>query len=256
MSKDWKSQIVASPASHTAWTQAQIMNNYLPLGVHCCELYPFWTAAAPDPNANPSVYTSAASERDFRFPIFHLPGVDQQLNKSLSPNAAGIRYGKRLGVDYAMLRGINREIVQYAYAQLKPVAEQEGVKLAIKNHSESNLEGLNHFRILLDEINDPDLKIAIDLGQYYLAAVDARQVVEFFKNRIDIVYLSDKRGAATVPLGLGDIDLKAVFRHLGQINFSGYFVLMMDVRPVERAMEAVKLSLQYLEKELIPLMVQ
>jgi sugar phosphate isomerase/epimerase len=130
-----------------------------------------------------------------------------------------------------------------ALAALIPVAEEEGVQLALEPmHPQcakewTILTSLDDALRVIEELDHPQLKLVVDT--YQLAEEpDVPQQIAACGDRIGIVHLADARANISVeqnrcPLGKGKVDFDSIFAALSQIDYRGYLDLELFGEDVE-----------------------
>jgi sugar phosphate isomerase/epimerase len=130
-----------------------------------------------------------------------------------------------------------------ALAALIPVAEEEGVQLALEPmHPQcakdwTILTSLDDALRVIEELDHPQLKLVVDT--YQLAEEpDVPEQIVACGDRIGIVHLGDARANISVeqnrcPLGKGKVDFDSIFAALTQIDYRGYLDLELFGEDVE-----------------------
>ncbi|MCX6007653.1 MAG: TIM barrel protein, partial [Chloroflexi bacterium] len=104
-----------------------------------------------------------------------------------------------------------------------PVAEETGIEI----HLESSLAP-NRFAELLCRLPHPMLKVNYDSGNSSSLGYFPRDEFSAYGARVGSVHIKDRiRGGSTVPLGMGDADLTALFDCLQAVGYSGDFILQV-----------------------------
>ncbi len=136
-----------------------------------------------------------------------------------------------------------RRLLTGGLAALIPVAEEEGVQLALEPmHLQcakdwTILTSLDETLQLIDEFNHPQLKLVVDT--YQLAEEsNAAQKILACGSRVGIVHLADARATISAeqnrcPLGMGKVDFEQIFDALAQIGYQGYLDLELFGEDVE-----------------------
>ena len=136
-----------------------------------------------------------------------------------------------------------RRLLTGGLAALIPVAEEEGVQLAVEPmHPRcakdwTILTSLDDARELIDDLGHPQLKLVVDT--YQLAEeLDTPDRILACGDQIGIVHLADARGNISreqnrCPLGMGKVDFDSIFAALAQIGYQGYLDLELFGQDVE-----------------------
>ena len=104
-----------------------------------------------------------------------------------------------------------------------PGAEEAGLEL----HLETSL-GPDRFAELLARLPEGTVKVNYDIGNSASLGYEPRAEFAAYGDRVGSVHIKDRiKGGGTVPLGLGDADLPAVFECLRTLDYAGDFVLQV-----------------------------
>jgi hexulose-6-phosphate isomerase len=104
-----------------------------------------------------------------------------------------------------------------------PVLEETGVEL----HLETSLSP-HRFAQLLARLPHPMLKVNYDSGNSASLGYDPADEFAAYGARVGSVHIKDRvNGGGTVPLGSGDTNFRALFECLGELGYSGDFVLQV-----------------------------
>jgi hexulose-6-phosphate isomerase len=104
-----------------------------------------------------------------------------------------------------------------------PLAEKLGVEL----HLETALNPTD-FAALLARIQHPMVKVNYDSGNSSSLGYKPREEFAAYGDRIGSVHIKDRIfGGATVPLGTGNADFKALVESLRAVKYSGDYILQV-----------------------------
>jgi hexulose-6-phosphate isomerase len=108
-----------------------------------------------------------------------------------------------------------------------PDVEETGVEL----HLETSLSPAR-FAELLTRLPQAAIKVNYDSGNSASLGYHPREEFAAYGARVGSVHIKDRvRGGATVPLGTGHTDFKALFGCLKEIGYRGDFVLQVARGP-------------------------
>ena len=136
-----------------------------------------------------------------------------------------------------------RRLLTGGLEALLPVAEEEGVQLAVEPmhprcaRDWTILTSLEDASRLVDSLGHPLVKLVVDT--YQLAeALDAGQQIAACGERIAVVHLADTRVGVLpeqnrCPLGKGHVDFDSIFDALKQIRYQGFLDLELFGEDVE-----------------------
>ena len=108
-------------------------------------------------------------------------------------------------------------------------AAREGVMLSIEP-VEGHLLTCRDTIEVVREINSPFLTIYPDPANIKSLGFDPIEDLEYAKGVITAVHMRDSLPGiydATIPFGTGDLDFDGVFRKLGELRYSGPFIVEM-----------------------------
>jgi sugar phosphate isomerase/epimerase len=133
-------------------------------------------------------------------------------------SATGVARGKEGGLDsiLAVLR------------ELMPVAEEKDVLVSLENHAGNNLENLDDYARILEEIPSSHLGITMDTGHFDAAGVSLDELIERFFDRINHIHLKENRGFGIkdfVRFGEGSTENERIVEKMISLGYSGYLVI-------------------------------
>lgn len=109
--------------------------------------------------------------------------------------------------------------------QLLDALPDPNATIHLRNAEGSPLEQLADLRRALGAAANPRCRVALDVGAAYAAAVNPRDVLAEFAERIEVVYLSDRKGRTPVPLGTGRVNLPGLMSDLRGMDYHGWVVV-------------------------------
>jgi sugar phosphate isomerase/epimerase len=116
---------------------------------------------------------------------------------------------------------------------LLPLIAHLPVKLALEPHHGSQIQTIEDYCTLFDQIDSPQVGITIDTGHLHAAGVDWRELIHRFPERIYNVHVKDHIGAQSMPLGAGEIDLRGYIKELHAIHYEGALAVELEVADPE-----------------------
>lgn len=114
-----------------------------------------------------------------------------------------------------------------------------GMVLQVANALDSTLEQIEDFRQLFMEIDHPGLRLALDAGQFHCAAVNPCNVIGEFAHRLGLLRMNDRIGRRIVPLGQGEMNVRAIIERARRSGYDGWLV-------IQAALPNPREGLQYL----------
>lgn len=136
-----------------------------------------------------------------------------------------------------------RRLLTGGLEALLPVAEEEGVQLAVEPMHHrcapdwTILTSLEDATQLIDSLGHPLVKVVVDTYQLS-EAHDAGEQIMACGERIAVVHLADTRSGVSseqnrCPLGKGHVDFDSIFDALAQIQYEGFLDLELFGEDVE-----------------------
>jgi len=116
---------------------------------------------------------------------------------------------------------------------LLPLIEHMPVKLALEPHFGSQIQNIEDYEAVFDQIDSPQIGITLDSGHFHSAGVDWKRLIRRFPDRIYNFHVKDHIGAQSVPLGYGEIDLQRYIEELHAINYEGALTVELEVADPE-----------------------
>lgn len=116
---------------------------------------------------------------------------------------------------------------------LLPLIEDRPVKVALEPHYRSQIQFLEDYDAIFDQIQSPQVGITLDSGHFHAAGVDWQLVIERYRDRIYNFHVKDHIGTQSVPIGAGEIDLRAYIETLHAIDYEGALAIELEVEDLE-----------------------
>jgi sugar phosphate isomerase/epimerase len=112
---------------------------------------------------------------------------------------------------------------------LLPLIESKPVKLALEPHYGSQIQYLEDYEAIFDQIESPQVGITLDSGHLHSAGVDWKRLIHRFPDRIYNFHVKDQVGTQSVPLGSGEVDLRGYIDELYAIGYEGALAVELEV---------------------------
>ena len=154
-------------------------------------------------------------------------GADnQEVAERAEAIAACVRYAEVLGADHVTSTGASRRdepgaldrVIACAKRVLQQVSARTTVKLCLEPHYGNVLEQAEDFDRVMAAVADSRLGICVDTGHFYSAGVDTMAFIRRRAAQIYSIHLKDHRGAVSVGIGRGEVDLAAVVAVLREVR--------------------------------------
>jgi sugar phosphate isomerase/epimerase len=149
--------------------------------------------------------------------LIDLLRLEMDVARHLDQSAVIVTAGQRDAMGLAELQAL----LHAAAAR----ADAAGMPLLLRNRYGSRIEQIEDLRWLLGNLPPATVRVAVDIGAFHAAAVNATHAFAEFAHRIDAVYLTDQKGRSPQPMGSGEVNIAAMLRAIKQINFHGWIAV-------------------------------
>jgi sugar phosphate isomerase/epimerase len=112
---------------------------------------------------------------------------------------------------------------------LLPLIENKPVRLALEPHFGSQIQFLEDYEAIFEQIESPQVGITLDSGHFHSAGVDWKNLIRSYPARIYNFHVKDHIGTQSVPLGSGEIDLRGYIEELSAIGYEGALAVELEV---------------------------
>jgi len=131
---------------------------------------------------------------------------------------------------------------------LLPLIEDLPVKLALEPHYGSQIQYIEDYEAIFDQVESSQVGITLDSGHFHSAGVDWRSLIRRFPERIYNFHVKDHVGTQSVPLGAGEIDLRGYIEELDSIGYEGALAVELEVADPENLKHYSAEAYLYLRK--------
>jgi len=178
--------------------------------------------------------TAVLEESDLHLSSMFISAADAIDEIEIEPMLAGltpqIAAASALGLPAVTVRAGDRrqqpfEMLTKSLRLLLDRASRTGIVLQVGNALGSALEQIEDFRQLFMEIDHPGLRLALDAGQSHCAAVNPRNVIGEFADRLNLIQLNDRIGRRIVSLGQGEMNVQAIIETARRSGYDGWLVI-------------------------------
>jgi sugar phosphate isomerase/epimerase len=129
---------------------------------------------------------------------------------------------------------------------LLPLIEDKPIRLALEPHYGSQIQFLEDYDAIFDEIRSPQVGITLDSGHLHVAEVDWQRLIERYTDRIYNFQVKDHIGRQSVPIGAGEVDLRGYVQALHAIGYEGALAVELEVEDPENLPRYVAEAYSYL----------
>lgn len=112
---------------------------------------------------------------------------------------------------------------------LLPLIEKKPVRLALEPHFGSQIQFLEDYDAIFEQIESPQVGITLDSGHFHSAGVDWKSLIRHYPDRIYNFHVKDHIGMQSVPVGTGEIDLRGYIEELHAIGYEGALAVELEV---------------------------
>lgn len=129
---------------------------------------------------------------------------------------------------------------------LLPFIEDRPIRLALEPHYNSQIQWIEDYDYIFGRIDTPQVGITLDSGHFHSAGTDWRKVIDKYTDRIYNFHVKDHIGTQSVAIGAGEIDLRAYFETLHQIDYKGALAVELEVEDFENLLRYGEEAFVYL----------
>jgi len=112
---------------------------------------------------------------------------------------------------------------------LLPLVEHKPVKLALEPHYKSQIQFIEDYEAIFDQIESPQVGITLDSGHFHSAGVDWKSLIHRYPDRIYNFHVKDHMGTQSVALGAGEVDIRGYIEELHAIGYKGALAVELEV---------------------------
>ena len=146
-----------------------------------------------------------------------------------------IEYAESLGIHSVNIKGGHRtdrgmNALVNSLRVLARFGQAHGIAVNVRNCHGNRVETLDDLQTIFDQVGDPNLGLALDVGELHTSKIDPAKTIDRFFNKIRVVYIRDQVGARVVPFGKGEINADNVLTKLLEKGYEGQIVADPDVR--------------------------
>jgi len=129
-----------------------------------------------------------------------------------------------------------------------------GLMTGLHQHTGTAIEARDEVYAVMDAVNTKNLKFAPDVGQLQKGGADAAKVVKDYLPLVRHMHLKDYKGwqwySGYCPLGMGQVDLKAILEMMESIGLINDVMVELDPSPngPMTPLQTVQTTKAYLEK--------
>lgn len=161
-------------------------------------------------------------------------GAEGNIVKDAAHKIWNMEMARRLGCTRVKFTGATRnregglEAILGVLREIAPIAEDWGIRILLENHLNNNLEAIEDYERIFNEIDSPNVGMCMDNGHFVGSQIDLFEVIDRFYQKIWHVDLKDTRRHGVhdiVPFGEGVTNNVGVIEKLIDYGYSGYLLI-------------------------------
>lgn len=238
-------RLVANPTANPDLALEVVLTHYSRMGYRKFEVLTGGAKAAFDVHKDSAAYRKLGQKHRVRFTSMHLPPITADLGTTLPKAIHAAQFAQEIGAEVMVFHALDRELFARAVPPFLAATRKLRPVPAIQNHFGTPLNAPSDVRAALEEIGDPRLAAALDVGQSLLANTPWREAADLLGERIALVHLCDQRDRRTVPFGTGEVDLPGLFARMTAMGYRGNFVVKMEVADRANALHYLADAVEY-----------
>jgi len=112
---------------------------------------------------------------------------------------------------------------------LLQLIENTPVRLALEPHFGSQIQFIEDYEAIFEQIKSPQVGITLDSGHFHSSGVDWKSLIHRYPDRIYNFHVKDHISTQSVPIGTGEIDLRGYIEELHAIGYEGALAVELEV---------------------------
>ncbi len=248
MRTPWADRLVASPACNPKWPAREAFRAYGKLGFKKLEVFTSWAASHFRIGSDPGPYRHLIEACGLEVSSFHLPEIDPDSDEAWVSLMRAADAARVLGASVVLYKAKTIDDYVRAAPRALDLLEERGLIGVLQNHKGSALSSLEDTQITLERIDDPRMKVLLEVGHLHAAGCPWERAYPKFKDRIALVHVKDIGEGRSVPYGEGEVDLPGLFSTLDREGYEGNAVVEIEIREVPETDRYLEQALEYLRK--------
>lgn len=109
--------------------------------------------------------------------------------------------------------------------ELHPVAEDWGISICLENHANNNLEFIEDYERIFQEVDSPNVGVCIDDGHFHASNLDFQSIIDRLGKKTVHIHLKENRTPGTadfVRFGTGSTNHAVILNGMNQLGYDGY----------------------------------
>jgi len=181
------------------------------------------------------------------------PGSPKEFQEALDYKIKAMRYTADLGCGLYLgtgagrgkKGGINGVIAQLR--ELLPAAKELGLRIGLENHQGNNLEFVEDYLEIFEQIDDPALGAVCDNGHFDASGIPMRRIIDEIGEKVIHLHVKENNGfgkKAFVRFGEGTTDHSQMINGFLQMGYDGYMSVELSP-PADRPSSIADLNKAY-----------
>jgi sugar phosphate isomerase/epimerase len=240
--------IVVSPCCNPIFDLELAFTNYKRIGYNQFEAFTDWTSSQFHYTQSPEYYKEICDRHGMKVTSLHLPPMkEDDIEGSVARAVQAAEFAEALGVEVVLYKGRSRKaMIAGAKAYLDATAHLKVIPV-LQNHINTPIETLEHYKEVIDGINDTRMKTLLEVGHFNSVGVSWKQGYDLLGDTIALIHIKDQIGPQSVPFGKGEIDLPGLFKHMREVGYKGKYVIEFEVKDAENTLQYLADGLEYVK---------
>lgn len=224
-------RLVASPACLPGMALEPLLAEYRKLGFKHFEMFTSWCDSHVAWTDDPQAVLAIGGQYGFDFTSMHLPAVSDD-PASFEVALASAEFAAELGSEVVLFKADSREnYIAHGSRFIDAIeAKNLGLTPVVQNHKGTAITTLDDYAHVLDGLDDPRMKIVLEVGHFQRAGQDWHVAVDRWADRIGLVHINQIDDAnASVPYDQGNIDFADVLATLDRIGNTSRIVVELEL---------------------------
>lgn len=149
--------------------------------------------------------------------------------------ATGFQRGKDGGLD-GVIR-VLKEII--------PFAEEKGILICLENHAHNNLETIDDYNRIFEEVPSPNVGLCADTGHIEASGIRLDEIASAFPTKVNHIHVKETVAFGVeefVRFGEGVTDNNSFIEKMIDIGFSGYFSVELAILDKSNVVHDLKVA--------------
>lgn len=210
----------------------EVLASYSAIGFGRFEAWLHGRGSALDIAMGAPYYRKKIAGYGMGFSSLHMPVLEAADDASINRALEIAHFAEDLGIRTVTFNASTKAVYIKAVRKFLHLLGDCPLTAVIQVHEGRSVSTMKDLEEVLLEVDDPRLKVQLEVGSFHAMGVSWKSVCEKFRGQIGLVHVKDMVGAQSVPLGTGEIDLPALFRTVENDGYDGFYVV--ELAPKDR----------------------